>query len=187
MNLLITTDEADCALMERVQRDDHAALSMIVGRHWGPLVNYSTRIVGTVDAAEEVVQETFVRLWERRKRWNPGGSVKAFLFRTSRNLGLGWLRHMEVRRRTEPEIRRSMEESTLTPLDEVTEQELRRAVWKALDVLPPRRREALVLVRLRGKSLDQAAEEMGLSRQTVANHISLALNDLEPILKEYTG
>jgi RNA polymerase sigma-70 factor (ECF subfamily) len=95
------------------------------------------------------------------------------------------LRHLEVRRRTEPEIRRALEAPSATPLDELTEQELRAAVWRALDLLPPRRREALVLVRLRGKSLEQAAGEMGLSRQTVANHISLALGDLESILKGY--
>lgn len=181
----LISEEADCSLMERVQRDDDAALTLIVERHWAPLVSYSTKIVGTVDVAEEVVQETFVRLWERRAKWIPGGSVRSFLFHTARNLGLGSLRHLEVRRRTEPEVRRALHAHAPSPLDELTDQELRLTVWSALDALPPRRRQALILVRLRGYSLDEAAAEMKLSRQTVANHISLALDDLELLLRKH--
>jgi RNA polymerase sigma-70 factor (ECF subfamily) len=137
-----------------------------------------------LDTAEEVAQETFVRLWQTRTRWASGGSVHSFLFRTARNLGLGILRHFEVRRRTEPEVRQALTLHYPSPLEILTQKELRTALWSAIDTLPARRREALVLVRIQGFSLDEAAQRMGLSRQTVANHISLALEDLEEILRK---
>jgi RNA polymerase sigma-70 factor (ECF subfamily) len=175
---------ADCILMDRVKAGDESALNEIVQRHWDPIVSYSTRIVGTVDTAEEVAQETFVRLWQTRTRWAPGGSVRSFLFRTARNLGLGILRHFEVRRRAEPEVRQALTLDNPTPLEILAQKEMRTALWTAIDALPARRREALVLVRIQGLSLDEAAQRMALSRQTVANHISLALEDLEELLRE---
>jgi RNA polymerase sigma-70 factor (ECF subfamily) len=69
-------------------------------------------------------------------------------------------------------------------LEILTQKELRTALWTAIDALPARRREALVLVRIQGLSLDEAAQRMALSRQTVANHISLALENLEELLRE---
>lgn len=175
---------ADGILMERVKAGDNSALDEIVHRHWQPIVSYSARIVGTIDTAEEVAQETFVRLWQTRTRWVSGGSVRSFLFRTARNLGLGILRHFEVRLRTEPDLRQALTLHNPSPLEILTQKELRTALWSAIDGLPARRREALVLVRIQGLSLEEAAQQMSLSRQTVANHISLALVDLEQIMRK---
>lgn len=182
---MVTTNEMDGALMERLRAGDGEALTVIVERHWSPLVAYSTRMVGSVDAAEEVVQETFVRLWEGRKRWNPGGSLQGFLFRTARNIGLALTRHLEVRRRTEPAVRQVLDAQPPSPLQHAADQEIQNAVRVALSGLAPRRREAIELVRLRGLSLDEAAELMGLSRQTVANHVSLGLSDLAFALRNF--
>ncbi len=182
---IATSKEVDGVLMERIRSGDGEALGIIVKRHWSPLVAYSARMVGSVDVAEEVAQETFVRLWEGRGRWNPGGSVQGFLFRTARNLALAVVRHLEVRRRTEPAIRHALEGHTPSPLQHVVDRELQDAVRVALSRLPPKRQQAIELVRLRGMSLDEAAEVMGLSRQTVANYISLGLSDLAAVLKDF--
>lgn len=180
-------DEADGALMERVRSDDEGALDVIIQRHWGPLVSYATGMVRTADAAEDIVQETFVRLWTRRKRWAPGGSLRAYLYRTAHNLMLGQVRHLRVQQRTEPDVRSSLEPPGPSPLEEAADEELRAALRAAVDALPPRRREALVLVRFQGLSLEEAAAHMHLSRQTVANHISLALDDLAETLRDSWG
>lgn len=186
MQALPQSDQIDTVLMERMRSGDDGALNAIVERHRGPLISYSLRIVRTMDVAEEVVQEAFVRLWENRSRWKSGGSVRGYLFKTARNLGLGRLRHLEVRRRVEPEVRMEMTSSPPSPLDVVVDEELRQALRSAVERLPARRRLALSLVRFQGYSLDEAAERMGLSRQTVANHVSLALDDLAEALKKFT-
>jgi RNA polymerase sigma factor (sigma-70 family) len=142
-------------------------------------------VVRVLDIAEDIVQETFVRLWENRKRWTPGGSVQAYLYRTARNLVLGRARSLEVQRRKEPEVRTAMHATPASPLDEAAREEMKAVLNAALEALPPRRRQALILVRMKGRSLAEAAEEMGLSRQTVANHIALALDDLEVALKDF--
>lgn len=179
------TDETDGALMERVRQDDEEALNVIIQRHWAPLVSYATGVVRARDVAEDIVQETFVRLWSHRKGWRSGGSVRAYLYRTAHNLVLGQVRHLKVQQRTEPEVQQAFEPSSNSPLEAAAEEELRTALRSAVDALPPRRREALLLVRFHGLSLDEAAERMHLSRQTVANHITLALDDLEVSLRDF--
>lgn len=164
--------------MDRIRLGDEAALRHLMERHSEPLMRYSLRLVQTTDAAEDVVQESFVRLWERRDRWRPGGSVRGFLFRTAHSIGIGLLRHLRVRERAEPKLRVHESRSALTPMDHLERGELKEIVQRAINELPPRRRQALVLTRIHGYSLDEAARMMELSRQTVANHATLALTDI---------
>lgn len=184
-HLRSTSDEPDAVLMQRISADDEAALATIILRHRNPLVRYALAIGKAPDVAEDAVQEAFVRLWENRKRWTPGGSVKAHLYQIVKHLLLGQVRHMEVRRRTESHVRKAITPRIPTPFDVTADEELKSAIRAALERLPARRRQALVLVRLQGLSLSEAAETMGLSRQTVANHISLALDDLEKSLGDF--
>jgi RNA polymerase sigma-70 factor, ECF subfamily len=184
----VTSDAActaDAAVMQRMQSGDASALPILMERHWTPLVAYAGRVLRRHDDAEDIVQEAFVRLWDNRAHWKPGGSVRSYLFTTARNLMLGWFRHLEVRQRTEPEVRTHLSSVTETPLQSTARSELREALIGALEALPPRRREALVLVRIKGYSLAETAEIMKLSRQTVANHVSLALDDLEKLLGDF--
>jgi RNA polymerase sigma-70 factor, ECF subfamily len=178
-------EDPDGTLMHRIISDDEDAMAIMIHRHQAPLVRYALAIAKTLDTAEDAVQEAFVRLWENRKGWTPGGSVKAHLYQVVKHLLLGQVRHLEVQRRTEANVRGLLTPRLPTPFEVTADEELKTAVRQALLQLPPRRREALVLVRLQGLSLAEAAERMGLSRQTVSNHISMALDDLREALDEY--
>lgn len=178
-------DQADAALADQMRGGDADALTAIMRRYSRPLLAYSTKIVREVDLAEEVVQETFVRIWTNRTRLRHGDAVKSYLFRTARNLSLSIARHREVRRRTEPEMRLALQRPTPSALEALEMEQLNQALATVLERLPARRRQAFVLVRVEGLSLGEVAEHMGLSRQTVANHISLALRDLERFLQDF--
>lgn len=174
----------DPRLMRSISSGDPDALQALMDRHWGGLVRYAERMLRCPDAAEDVAQEVFVRVWEHRSRWTPGGSVQGYLYRIARNLVLQRSRHLEVRDRTEPEVRRRAGTVT-TPVEDAVHGELRAAFREALDDLPERRREAFLLVRMRGLSLREAGEVMGLTRRTVANHVYLAAGDLETALRPF--
>jgi RNA polymerase sigma-70 factor, ECF subfamily len=177
---------SDPILVDRLRTGDADALGVIVRQHRNPLIVYAEAIVRATDVAEEVVQETFVRLWENRARLRRGDALKAYLYRTARNLSLGEIRHSEVRRRTEAEVRLALHRPAPSALDNLVDEQCSEALIAAIATLPARRREALVLVRVEGLSLGEAADRMGLSRQTVANHVSLALRDLEEALWDYS-
>jgi RNA polymerase sigma-70 factor (ECF subfamily) len=123
----------------------------------------------------------FVRVWEHRARWTPGGSAQGYLYRIARTLILEGFRKQEVRYRTQGEVR-SKAGRVATPIEVAAGHEWRDAIATAIEALPERRREAFILVRLEGLGLQAAAEALGVARQTVANHVHLAVQDLQGAL-----
>ena len=93
----------------------------------------------------------------------------------ARNIALDRQRRLEVRTRLRPSVPIPVPR---TPEDEMLLSELGVHFSRALEDLPPRRREVFELVRFQGFSYQQVGETLGLTRQTVANHMSLALKDL---------
>lgn len=175
---------SDERLMEDLGTGDQSALGLLLDRHWADLVGYSFQLLGVKDEAEDVAQEVFVRIWERREDWAPAGSVRGYLYRVARNLILSRLRRDRMRERVEPRIR-LQSRRVATPLEDMARVELREAFEEALRPLPDRRREAFLLVRVQGLSLGEAAEAMNVTRRTVANHLYLAATDLERHLEKF--
>ncbi|MHB1327232.1 MAG: RNA polymerase sigma factor [Gemmatimonadales bacterium] len=174
-------EAADGALVERLRRGDADALETLVQRYWSSLLGYAVRIIGSVDAAEDVAQETFCRLWDHRDRWNPTESVRGLLFRIARNLSISSRRRGMVHNRVTAVL--ALEPSVpATPLDAVEADDLAGMLNRAIETLPARRREVFVLRCVHGLSYREVAEVMGISQQTVANQLSHALASLRTIL-----
>ena len=172
---------SDAELMSALRTHDIVALDTLVRRHWTRLFHYVTRRVGRADDAEDVAQEVFVRLWEGRTTWQPGGSAQGYMYRIARNLIMDSARHEQVRERTADDVRQ-LARRTPSPIDDAVHGELSRALEEALSRLPTRRRAAFLLVRFQGLTLAEAAEAMDLAPQTVANHVYLAATDLAAAL-----
>jgi RNA polymerase sigma-70 factor (ECF subfamily) len=175
----------DVELLTLVRGGDAAAFARLVSRYWNPLVGYLARIVPTVDAAEDIAQEAFVRLWERRQGWRPGSHPRLLIYRIARNLAIDDGRIRRIRSRllaNRPPSRQVEEPAGLTVIEYG---ELKVAVEGAIASLSPRRREVLVLSRFHALSRQEIAELTGLSGQTVANHLSAALAELRRLLRAY--
>jgi RNA polymerase sigma-70 factor (ECF subfamily) len=171
----------DRALLQRIQGGDESALQELLLRYWESVVRVASQFLGSWDAAEDVAQETFIRLWERRQDWGLEGSVRGLLFRIARNAAIDAHRKRSADERASA---RAPEPVPSQPPDEVTAQrELEAVINRALEALPERRREVFILVRHHGLSYKEAAEALELSPQTVANHMSLALADLRTHLE----
>lgn len=177
------TEPAPEVLLHRLRAGDEGALQILLQRHWTPLVAYVARIVEPVDAAEDVVQRTFLRLWERREEWSTEGSLRGLLFRIARNLALSERRSRGARLRAlEGLTARGPRRSERTPADHLADSELGRELERAIDALPGRRREVFVLRCVHGLSYAEVAEVMGISQQTVANQLSRGLATLRETL-----
>lgn len=174
----------DQDLMECIRADSSAALQELMSRHWSPIAQYSYRMLGDADEAQDIAQEVFASVWEHRARWTTYGSVNAYLHRIARNLALSRLRKSRVRLVAADEIRRSAPKAP-SPIDDASRGELRAALEAALAALPPRRREAFILVRIQGLSLTEAAEIMGVIPQTVANQAYHAALEMSAYLAPY--
>lgn len=170
--------------MEDLRTGDEAALGELVERHWTPLVKYACRLEGDLDRAEDVVQETFVRLWQKRAGWTLRGTVKAYLYRIARNLALQEQEKKLVRKRWRDSavMDQPLEPS---PAEQLESRALQLELEHALHALAPRRREIVILARFHGLSYREIAEVMGISSQTVANQMSAALKQLRTAMAKH--
>lgn len=175
----------DSELMERLQRDDAEALEALLRRYWRPLVAFAVGFVREMDVAEDIVQETFIRVWQRRADWQPNGSVRSFVYRITRNLSLNEQRAREVRERWRTRGLKQHPQSPVTPAQHFEAEALEIAVQAAVEALPERRRQVFVLARYHNLSRHQIAAVMGISPQTVANQLSAALSTLRDALAPF--
>ena len=149
-----------------------------------PLVRFASRITGDSTMAEDLVQEAFFRVWDRRTTLDPARSIRALLYRSVRNLAYNSTRDRQVRADKEDQIE-SLMTAPLSP-DTVTEgQHLADYLRAWIDLLPDRQREALMLSRFDGLSHDEIAEAMEVSPRTVNNHLVAALKTLRDYVHAY--
>ena len=142
--------------------------------YYRPLCMYGARFLGDADAVEDVVQAAFVSLWEHLTAGLQVDQPKSYLYRTVHNRCID-----EIRQR-KPETQVSLGQLTYDVPDEETVDRsfLWARLWTAIDALPPRRREILLLSKRDGLSYAEIAARMGISESTVHNQLTKALQTL---------
>jgi len=171
-------------LLSRLRAGDTAALDQLLKAYWPSLVRYATALLKDPDTAQDLVQDTFVRLWDRRSRLEPG-SLRAYCYRVLHNLAMDEIRRRRFRiawslkLNDEPETNRGSAETDLL------RQEREAAVSRAIDALPTRRRETFILAHLHGLSYQEIATVMGVSPATVKNQVAAALAQLRSALRSH--
>lgn len=176
--------EDDGDLAARLVAGDVGAFAMLLESYWGPLVAYAGRMLGARDAADDVVQETFIRVWENRARVKPTRSLRGYLYRLTRNLVIDELRRARIRTDRASMLGGEVA-SPPTPAEVTEADDLGAAATRAIQGLAERRREVFVLAHLHDLSYRQIAEILGITPRTVANHMTLALRQLRAALQPY--
>lgn len=170
-------------LLTRIRAGDQEAFASLVEECWDDLVEHLTWVLGSPDAAQDAAQEAMIRIWEHRESWQDG-SARALLFRIGRNAALDARRSQKVRLRWRSAREKEPPPTVEGPEEDARWSEYELRVRRALEALTPRRREVVELVRMRGLSHQEAADLLGLSPQTVANRMTLALADLRTLLAD---
>lgn len=154
-------EKEDAVLFERLTRGDAQAFTLIMQRYAPALYAFAFRIVGETLAAEDIAQEVFIRLWEKRKKLTPGPSLRNFLYLSVRNSALNYIRTQRMRQ-AYAESYRSEQTMALW----VVEEERYRLLEEAIKRLPPR--TAMVIrYSQEGLSQEEIAREMGITVATV--------------------
>ena len=175
-------------LLQRLRADDVGALDALLHQHWAEVLGYLTRWLGSRDAAEDLTQRTFLRIWERRRVLRPEGSLRGLLFSVARNLAMSEQRNQHARQRAQSRyVENTRAVAQPTALDALQDAELGEFLETAIRGLPVRRREVFILRCVHGFSHREIAAMMGISEQTVANQLSRALSALRDALTDLQG
>jgi RNA polymerase sigma-70 factor (family 1) len=178
-NSSILTDEA---LFSLIGSGDENAFSQLYQRHWETCFMTAFRILGKEDLAEDIVQELFIKLWEKRTELSVTAPL-AYLRKASRNLALNSLRHL----RTDDQFYVRLANITAHLLEENPHflRENEELFRKVINSLPEDCREAFSLSRIQQLSYKEIASQLQISEKTVEKRISRALQHIRQNFFQY--
>ena len=172
----------EAAWVECIRAGDPAAFEALFHAYHAPLCAFAYRYLEARDLAEEIVQEIFLFVWERRETWEVRTSVKSYLFTAVRNAALSYLRHERVVRRREAETVERFDGPSAGADAEAAAAETLAAVQQAVSRLPERCRLVFTLHREQGLTYSEVAEVLGISPKTVETQMGRALRSLRKAL-----
>lgn len=171
---------------------DEETYIFLFREYYVSLCAYSRRYVGRKDIAEEIVSDTFFKIWENRSKISINSSVKAYLFQAVCNNSLNYLRKLKQETRLEEFFQESAFENIAfeEPVDEIESQsmimtDIHQTLEEVVNQLPEQQQKAFRLKRMEGKKTKEVAEIMGLSVKTVEMHLTKATLNLRQKLKDY--
>jgi RNA polymerase sigma-70 factor (ECF subfamily) len=188
--LLKKNDDSDEALVKRAGGGDQTAAALLVERHTRMIFASSYRMLGSRHAAEDAVQETFLRLWRHALAWKPqGAKFESWLYRVAMNICLDQLRKSK---REAPEDAAPEQADGADRQDQaIFLRERRFAIDEALARLPERQKLAITLCHYQELSNIEAAEIMDVSVDALESLLARgrrALKEsLAPMREQLTG
>ncbi len=173
--------EADAALVRAVAAGDPRACRRLLERHLDRVVGLAYRLLGERAAAEDVAQDTFLRLWARAERWRPEARLDTWLYTVARNLCLDRLR--KAGRQSDAPLP-ELPDPAPSAERQLSEAQTAARVAREIAALPERQRSAIALVHEEGLSNIDAAEVLGVSVDALESLLARARRRLRERLAE---
>ncbi|GAB5519409.1 MAG: RNA polymerase sigma-70 factor [Rhodothermales bacterium] len=170
------TPEALAGWAQQIKYADRSAFSALFSALYPKLLWYTQTLIRDESTARDIVQEAFIRLWDRRAAIDPSRSIQALLYVTVRNLTRNHQRDTQTRSGLLERLDTSATASS--PDERFTTRMLGQHIRQWVDALPDRQREAFELSRYCGLTHREVSRVMGLSPQTVDKHITRSLRHL---------
>lgn len=173
---------SDHALMERVAGRDRAALSVLVHRHQEKVIGLALRFLGRREAAEDVCQDAFVRVFERAGSYRPTAQFTTWLYRVVANLC--WDQRRRAQREPMSLDSQSVGVHASDAAEPVERTERREQIRRAVAQLPDRQRLALILHRFEGMGHKEIVATTGWSSGAVESCLVRAYGKLRELLAD---
>ncbi|MEG0462538.1 MULTISPECIES: RNA polymerase sigma-70 factor [Bacteroides] len=181
----ICTDERD--LLVRLIGGDEEAFCELYARYKSRLLYFALKFVKSRDFAEDIFQDTFAVVWQSRRFINPDSSFSAYLYTIVRNRILNRMREMANEDRLKEHILTQAIDYSDNTRQTILGNELKNLVNTALQQLTPRQRQVFELSREAQLSHKEIADALGISVNTVQEHISASLKLIRSYLTKYSG
>jgi RNA polymerase sigma-70 factor, ECF subfamily len=191
---LNATALSDHDLVERSRKGSEKAYRELLGRYQRPVFSLVYRMVRDREQAEDLAQETFVRVFNNLERYDPAYKFSSWIFKIATNLTIDWMRRKEVptvsidgsRYATSSD---EIEASTITveskdenPEERLESKELGAEIEQAIGKLRPEYRQAIILRHIEDKPYEEIAQIMALPLGTVKTYIHRGRGELKEML-----
>ncbi len=165
----------DDVLLALIQQDDQRAFKALYERYWTPLWSYASNAMADPGDAEDMVQELFMALWEKRASLRINTSLKAYLFRATLNKVIDRADRSKYRLSYLKDLKRTYDEGNYTTDAGLFEKELVQRFETCVRKMPPKMRTIFTLSRHHMMTHQQISDSLKISRDNVNRQIKNAL------------
>jgi RNA polymerase sigma-70 factor (ECF subfamily) len=189
------TESTDRELLLAVRDGSEPALAELIARKTKPLLQATQRILGDLEEARDVVQVTFFRVWENRKKFDERWSPNTWIYRIASNLAIDHLRSKRSRERSHEPVRQHLRQvadgSAQRDLSRLQHSEVAAIFRELASDLSEKQRMVFLLREVEGLSSPEVSQIVGCRESTVRNHLFNARKVLRRELRrrypEYAG
>jgi len=171
---------ADDILIAGIKTDDYACYNQLFLRYYSRLCAYVFNLTQNNSASEDIVQELFIKLWINRKKLEINTSISGYLYRSSKNATLNYLRAEKNRIKS---IQNIPVQEWQTDEDHIEQVEFSVALNKCIEQLPERSRDVFMKSRFEGLKQQEISDQLGTSVKTIKNQIWKSLQFLKACLE----
>ncbi len=176
--------ENDRYISERIASGDKKTFEGVFKEYYTQLVLFARNYIDQIEDAEEIVQQLFFNLWNKRKTLSINQSIKSYLYNSVRNNCFDFLKHEKVKAQYAGVVRRQQTyENNST--NKLIEKETISKVYQAVEMLPEKTKMIFKMNRFEGLKYREIAEKLDISQKTVENQMGIALKKLREMLKDY--
>lgn len=181
--MTLYNSHTDKQLLSLLQNSDEAAFTEIYNRYWDKLFSVAYHRIHDELEAEEIVQDIFVSLWNRREAIQLVHSLNTYLSVAVKYQVITRLAQARRKRKYEEQLRLSADETVETTMNWLNEKELKRQIAQCVTSLPEKCRLVFLMSREQHLSNADIAQELQVAEKTVEGHITKALQVLRTALK----
>lgn len=172
------------SLVIRLIAGDEGAFCELYAAYKNRLIYFAMRFLKSREYAEDIFQDAFTVIWESRRFINPDASFSAYLYTIVRNRILNQLRELANENHLKEQILLQAIDHSNNTSNEILANDLQKLISHALQQLTPRQREIFEMSREKQMSHKEIAEALGISINTVQEHISISLRLVRDYLKK---
>ena|ERR1700761_7141486 len=159
--------------------DDQIAYKELFTFLYSPLLLFAKSIVKTKEAAEEIVSDVFIRIWEKRRELEKIDNLKVYLYVATRNTALNYLSaHKRINTNSLEEFHTEFTSIYFDPEQLMITADMLALIRRSIDQLPPKCKIIFKLVKEDGLKYREVAEILGISVKTVENQLAIALQKI---------
>lgn len=170
-------------LLEWVNKNNNQGYRILYQEYYTSLVSFSLNYISSVETAEDIVQETFTKLWNSKNQFGALNALKTFLYTSVRNAAFDRLKHSKVEKKFLSHLKNNSEIYEDETDRKIIEEEVFRKIYRLVQCLPQRCREIFEL-HLQGKSNEEIANLLNLSVLTVKTQKNRAMKNLREQMGE---
>jgi len=179
-----TIDDTEYFCVKCLNEGDEEAFVMLYNKYHRKIYYTALKITGSADLAQDITQDVFLKIWETRALIDPRQNFAAYIHVICRNTIFNLFKKATLEETIKKQMQQFAAATTSDDEDDDFYETYKDLLYKAIDELPPQRRLIYEFCKLKGKTYDQVAHRMNISRSTVQDHIVKANKFIKDYLKK---